>query len=80
MMVLFVNRLLLRETSAVSAKPRTPRFAHFTATKRIPCPLGKLATGTDATQDVSLDGLAIEREDVDTADVLVAVCSRPIRE
>ena len=43
-------------------------------------PLGKLATGTDATQDVSLDGLAIEREDVDTADVLVAVCSRPIRE
>ena len=42
-------------------------------------PLGKLATGTEATQDVSLDGLAIEREDVDTADVLVAVCAGPRR-
>jgi SAM-dependent methyltransferase len=42
-------------------------------------PLGKLATGTEPTQEVSLDGLAIEREDVDTADVLVAVCTRPAR-
>ena len=35
--------------------------------------------GTDPTQDVSLDGIAIESGDVDTADVLVAVCRRPSR-
>jgi SAM-dependent methyltransferase len=41
--------------------------------------VGKLATGTDPTQDVSLEGITIERRDVDTADVLVAVCGRPSR-
>jgi len=41
--------------------------------------VGRLATGTDPTQDVSLDGIAIERRDVDTADVLLAVCRRPSR-
>jgi SAM-dependent methyltransferase len=41
--------------------------------------VGKLATGTDPTQDVSLEGITIDRRDVDTADVLVAVCRRPSR-
>jgi SAM-dependent methyltransferase len=42
-------------------------------------PLGKLATGTEPTRTVTLDGLAIERANVDTADVLVAVCTGPRR-
>jgi SAM-dependent methyltransferase len=42
--------------------------------------LGKLATGTEPTQDVSLEGIAIDGNDVDTADVIVAVCRAPRRE
>lgn len=41
--------------------------------------LSRVATGTTATQDVSLDELAIDRERIDDADVLVAVCRRPLR-
>jgi SAM-dependent methyltransferase len=39
--------------------------------------LGKAATGTEPTQSVTLEDLVIERRDLDTADVLVAVCTQP---
>jgi 2-polyprenyl-3-methyl-5-hydroxy-6-metoxy-1,4-benzoquinol methylase len=41
--------------------------------------LGRLTTGTEPTQSVSLEGLVIEPGDVDTADVIVAVCTEPRR-
>lgn len=40
--------------------------------------VGRLATGTTPTQAVTLDDLVIDRE-IDHADVLVAVCRRPLR-
>lgn len=41
--------------------------------------VGRVATGTMPTQDVTLDDMVVEREGVDGADVLVAVCRRPLR-
>jgi SAM-dependent methyltransferase len=41
--------------------------------------VGRIATGTTPTQDVTLDDLVIDREEIDDADVLVAVCRRPLR-
>jgi SAM-dependent methyltransferase len=41
--------------------------------------LGRAATGTEPTESVTLADLVIERRDVDTADVLVAVCNEPRR-
>lgn len=41
--------------------------------------LGRVATGTAPTQDVTLDGLVIAPDGLDQSDVLVAVCRRPVR-
>lgn len=41
--------------------------------------LSRAMTGTRATQEVTLDDLVIERDGLDEADVLVAVCRRPLR-
>lgn len=42
-------------------------------------PLGRVATGTASEHTVGLEGLVIDRDGVDTAPVLVAVCRRPRR-
>lgn len=41
--------------------------------------VGRLATGTTPTQDVTLDDLVIDRDGIDVADVLLAVCRSPRR-
>lgn len=41
--------------------------------------LGRVVTGTTPTQDATLDDIVVEPGDTDTAEVLVAVCRRPVR-
>jgi SAM-dependent methyltransferase len=41
--------------------------------------VGKWLTGTKPMQDITLDDVVITAEDVDVADVLIAVCSEPRR-
>lgn len=42
-------------------------------------PLGRVVTGTTPTQDATLDDIVVEPGDADSAEVLVAVCRRPVR-
>jgi SAM-dependent methyltransferase len=41
--------------------------------------LGRVVTGTTPTQDATLDDIVVAPGDTDTAEVLVAVCRRPVR-
>jgi hypothetical protein len=42
-------------------------------------PAGRLATGTEPMWDLTAEAIAIDRERLDEATELVAVCHRPIR-